>query len=104
MSPLTLAKLEELGCVAVAKLLAQHEYGVPGSELRSDVETWLHVKPLEANARREAREEEANSIARAAAATAVRASRWAMYAAIIAVLAASISIKSQIRSLTSRFL
>ena len=85
MSPSTLAQLEEHGAVAVAKLLAQHEYGVPGSDLRADVETWLKSKELEASFRKESREEESLSISRKALDNSRSATRIATSAIVLSI-------------------
>jgi hypothetical protein len=92
MSPSTLARLEELGPVAVAKLLAQHEYGLPGSDMRADVESWLRSKDLEASARKEAREDESLSISRKALANSERATRIAISAIVLSISMAIFSI------------
>ena len=89
MSPETAASLETLGEIEVAKRTAVGDYGVPGSELRQNVESWLHAKSLEAAARRESRED------RMLLSTNV-AARWSMYAAIAAMIATIVAAKDQI--------
>ena len=103
MSPSTTAQLEKLGPVAVAKLLAEHEYGVPGSELRTNVEAWLHAKELEAELRREAREEESISIARMALTTSRSARTIAIIAIILTTIIAAVQAKDQILWVISKF-
>jgi hypothetical protein len=66
MSPATEKELEALGEAEVSRRIALHEYGVPGSEHRENVEAWLRSKALGASARKEAREEESLSISRKA--------------------------------------
>ena len=119
MSPSTLASLEEKGAVSVTKLLAQGQYGEPGSRLWEDIKTWLGAKNLEGAERAESRDtrsidmasraiaiaEEANRIAsselveaRKSADSAREQARWAKWAAVIATIAAAIAAKENIVS------
>lgn len=94
----SLAHLEKLGYEGVLLEMAKGDgrLGRPGSVLREDIEHWLRLKETEraltSSAKRDAREEETLSIAR-------KASRWALWANIIAVIAIAIAIKDQIISL-----
>lgn len=47
MSPNTEKELEALGEVEVSRRIGLHEYGVPGSEHRDNVEAWLRFKAIE---------------------------------------------------------
>ena len=94
----SLAHIESLGYEGVLLELAKGEgrLGRPGSVLREDIEHWLRLKEAERNlaasAVRDAREERTLSLAKDANDIAKRAERWAMYAAITAVIVLIISI------------
>jgi hypothetical protein len=107
-----LAHIEKLGYEGVLLELAKGDgrLGRPGSVLRQDIEHWLRLKEAERNAAssaiRDAREEailliakEANAIARSQTKAAWRASRYAMYAAAIATIAAIVASKDDIARL-----
>ena len=93
-----LALLEKLGLDEVLLEMAKGEgrLGRPSSQVREEVEHWVEREKIKlastAAATRDAREEETLSIARDANNIASRAERWAMYAAIAAVIALIISI------------
>lgn len=99
MTEADIEMLEKRGVEAVLLRMAKGLYGLPGSQLRSEVEGWLRSKQVaadrEASFKRDAREKEtlaiakeANRIARDEAAAAARSARWAKIAAIIAAIAA----------------
>lgn len=94
----SLAHLEKLGYEGVLLEMAKGDgrLGRPGSVVREDIEHWLRLKETERalaySAKRDAREEETLSIAR-------NASRWALWANIIAIIAIAIAIREQIFSL-----
>ena len=83
-----LAHLEKLGVEGVLAEMAKGEgrLGRPGSEVREEINHWLAAKILQ---RQEASSAANLSIARSA-------TRWAMWATIIAVIAIAISVKDQI--------
>jgi hypothetical protein len=91
-----LAHLESIGPEAVLKEMAAGAHGMAGSQMRDEVDAWLRSEQIAADAlassKRDAREEETLSIAKFANRIASRAERWAMYAAIAAVIALIISI------------
>jgi hypothetical protein len=94
----SLAHLEKLGYEGVLLELAKGDgrLGRPGSVLREDIEHWLRHKETERaaadSAVRDDREEKTLSLAKEANDIARAAQRWAMYAAIAAVIALIISI------------
>ena len=94
----SLAHLESLGYEGVLLELSKGDgrLGRPGSVLREDIEHWLRLKETErasaSAAIRDAREEATLAIAKEANNIARSASRWAMYAAIAAVIALIISV------------
>lgn len=100
-----LEHLEKLGYEGVLAEMAKGDgrLGRPGSQVREEIEHWLRLKAeeraLASSAKRDAREEETLSIAREANRIALAASRWAMYAAIIAITAIAIATKDQILAL-----
>jgi hypothetical protein len=80
------------------------EYGVPGSEHRDNVQSWVNSEMLVAAAKRDIRAEEMLSIAKSqASAAALQATaafeqaRWAKWAAIIATVAAIIATVAAIK-------
>ena len=93
-----LSHLEKLGLEGVLLEMAKGDgrLGRPGSQVREEVEHWVELertkRALAAAAIGDAREEATLSIARAANDIASRAERWAMYAAIAAVIALIVSI------------
>lgn len=104
-SLVNLAHLEELGYEAVLLEMAKGEGRMarPGSDGREAVENWLRLKESEralaSSVKRDAREIETLSIAKEANDIARSASRWAMWASIIAVIAIVSEIKDQISAL-----
>ena len=96
-----LAHLESLGYEGVLLEMAKGDgrLGRPGSVLREDIEHWLRLKESERNltssAKRDAREEATLSIAKEANDIARSASRWAMWAAISAIIAIAIAIATK---------
>ena len=119
------AHFELIGPAAVKREMAEGEHGQPpDSPNWLDASAWVESEmirqTLSASAKRDEQEErtlaiadealsiakEANRIAsedleaaRSSAAAAERQARWAMYAAVIAVIAAAMSIKVQIKAL-----
>lgn len=100
-------KLEEMGEQEVRIQLAR---GIFGADSRPLIQEWLDGKDKAqsalSSAKRDAREEEtlsiakdANRIASDAALSARLSARWAMWAAIIATVAAIIAMKDQILAL-----
>ncbi len=96
MDKSTYDMLEAKGPEKVREEMCRGLHGMHNSPLRNSVEDWLRTKQAmadaEASLKRDAREEETLSIAREANRIASRAERWAMYAAIAAVVALIISI------------
>ena len=98
VNPDDLARLEKLGYEGVLAEMAKGEgrLGRPGSPVREEIGHWLKLKEEERStasaAKRDQREEETLSIAR-------KASRWALWANIIAIIAIIVATKDQVISL-----
>lgn len=93
--------LDAMGERAVRNDLNSGKYGHAGLAPFAFVSAWLadaaFSREIEASAKRDAREEETLAIAR-------KASRWALWANIIAVIAIAIAIKDQVVSLVISWL
>jgi hypothetical protein len=85
--------LESKGVETVLKEMAQGQHGQEGSPVRGEVDAWIRskqaVSEADSSAKRDAHEAETLAIAK-------EAKRWAMYATIIAAIAAIITIKDEI--------
>ena len=96
-----IALCEKLGIEGVRLEMAKGDgrMGRPSSPVREEIEHWLKAKEAEralaSSSKRDAREAETLAIAKEANRIASRAERWAMYAAIAAVIALSISIANK---------
>lgn len=82
-------ELESLGEVEVRRILARGDQWAALENRKNVAFDWLREKE---SAKRDAREDEAIAIAREANDIASRAERWAMYAAIAAVIALIVSL------------